>query len=229
MKKGRFSEKKSGKRWLTSTWKASLSTWLKSGLTVPSSVTVEVSAELGAEAEVAVGRRPSPARRASHAPGWPRRWRSGSARASAAARAVEASATRASRKPTRPGSSARPDDRDAEPADPPPEQHAHPDAVAALEADAGERQPDLHLVAAIVDAAGAVPDPVGGLVFAAGGGVEDVALDAARDSRTGRTRSGRCRARRGSDPTQSSFQMLSRRLIEVLIRAGSGSSQWKAK
>ena len=42
MKKGRFSEKNSGKRWFTSTWKASLSTWLKSGLTVPSSVTEEV-------------------------------------------------------------------------------------------------------------------------------------------------------------------------------------------
>ena len=42
MKKGRFSEKKFGKRWLTSTWNASLSTWLKSGLIVASSVTVEV-------------------------------------------------------------------------------------------------------------------------------------------------------------------------------------------
>ncbi len=42
MKNGRFSEKNVGKRWLTSTWNASLSTWLKSGLTVASSVTVEV-------------------------------------------------------------------------------------------------------------------------------------------------------------------------------------------
>ena len=36
MKNGRFSEKNSGKRWLTSTWNASDSTWLKSGLTVAS-------------------------------------------------------------------------------------------------------------------------------------------------------------------------------------------------
>ena len=42
MKNGRFSEKKTGKRWLTSTWNASLSTWLKSGLTVASTVTVDV-------------------------------------------------------------------------------------------------------------------------------------------------------------------------------------------
>ena len=41
MKNGRFSEKKIGNRWLTSTWNASLSTWLKSGLTVASSVTVD--------------------------------------------------------------------------------------------------------------------------------------------------------------------------------------------
>ncbi len=46
MKKGRFSEKKIGKRWLTSTWKASLSTWLKSGLTVASTVMVDVSPNL---------------------------------------------------------------------------------------------------------------------------------------------------------------------------------------
>jgi hypothetical protein len=43
MKNGRFSEKNTGNRWLTSTWNASLSTWLKSGLTVASSVIVEVS------------------------------------------------------------------------------------------------------------------------------------------------------------------------------------------
>ena len=43
MKNGRFSEKKIGNRWLTSTWKASLSTWLKSGLTVASSVIVDES------------------------------------------------------------------------------------------------------------------------------------------------------------------------------------------
>src|SRR5215207_9181098 len=43
MKNGRFSEKKSGKRWLTSTWKASLSTWLKSGLIVASAVISEVT------------------------------------------------------------------------------------------------------------------------------------------------------------------------------------------
>ena len=42
MKNGRFSEKNVGKRWFTSTWNASLSTWLKSGLTVASSVTVDV-------------------------------------------------------------------------------------------------------------------------------------------------------------------------------------------
>ena len=41
MKNGRFSEKKFGKRWFTSTWNASLSTWLKSGFTVASSVIVE--------------------------------------------------------------------------------------------------------------------------------------------------------------------------------------------
>ena len=40
MKNGRFSEKKTGNRWFTSTWKASLSTWLKSGLTVASRVIV---------------------------------------------------------------------------------------------------------------------------------------------------------------------------------------------
>src|SRR5712691_4797223 len=43
MKNGRFSEKKRGKRWLTWTWKASLSTWLKSGLIVPSTVAEEVT------------------------------------------------------------------------------------------------------------------------------------------------------------------------------------------
>ena len=42
MKKGRFSLKKIGKRLLTSTSNASLSTWLKSGLMVASRVTVEV-------------------------------------------------------------------------------------------------------------------------------------------------------------------------------------------
>ena len=42
MKNGRFSEKKRGNRWLTSTWKASLSTWLKSGLKVPSRATDEL-------------------------------------------------------------------------------------------------------------------------------------------------------------------------------------------
>ena len=42
MKNGRFSEKKIGKRWFTSTWNASLSTWLKSGFTVASSVIVGV-------------------------------------------------------------------------------------------------------------------------------------------------------------------------------------------
>ena len=42
IKNGRFSEKNVGKRWFTSTWKASLSTWLKSGLTVASSVIVDV-------------------------------------------------------------------------------------------------------------------------------------------------------------------------------------------
>ena len=42
MKNGRFSEKNTGKRWFTCTWNASLSTWLKSGLIVPSSVMPEV-------------------------------------------------------------------------------------------------------------------------------------------------------------------------------------------
>ena len=42
MKNGRFSLKNVGNRWFTSTWKASLSTWLKSGLTVASSVMLEV-------------------------------------------------------------------------------------------------------------------------------------------------------------------------------------------
>ena len=42
MKNGRFSEKNTGKRWLTWTWNASLSTWLKSGLIVPSSVMPDV-------------------------------------------------------------------------------------------------------------------------------------------------------------------------------------------
>ena len=42
MKNGRFSEKNTGKRWFTCTWKASLSTWLKSGLIVPSSVMPDV-------------------------------------------------------------------------------------------------------------------------------------------------------------------------------------------
>ena len=46
MKNGRFSEKKTGKRWLTCTWNASLSTWLKSGLMVPSSVMLEVMPNL---------------------------------------------------------------------------------------------------------------------------------------------------------------------------------------
>ena len=42
MKNGRFSLKKTGKRLLTSTSKASLSTWLKSGFMVASSVIVDV-------------------------------------------------------------------------------------------------------------------------------------------------------------------------------------------
>ena len=46
MKNGRFSEKNTGKRWLTSTCTASLSTWLKSGLSVASSVIVEVRPHL---------------------------------------------------------------------------------------------------------------------------------------------------------------------------------------
>ena len=67
MKNGRFSEKKSGKRWFTSTWNASLSTWLKSGLTVPSSVTVGRQADLRGDARVAsvVGRAPR-GRRVAH-------------------------------------------------------------------------------------------------------------------------------------------------------------------
>ncbi len=44
-----------GNRWLTSTWNASLSTWLKSGLTVASSVIVGRQSPLGADAEIAVG------------------------------------------------------------------------------------------------------------------------------------------------------------------------------
>jgi hypothetical protein len=43
MKNGRFSSKKTGKRSLSSTWHWSLSIWLKSGLTVASSVIVEVT------------------------------------------------------------------------------------------------------------------------------------------------------------------------------------------
>jgi hypothetical protein len=46
MKNGRFSEKNTGKRWFTWTWNASLSTWLKSGLMVPSSVMPEVMPNL---------------------------------------------------------------------------------------------------------------------------------------------------------------------------------------
>ena len=57
MKNGRFSEKKTGKRWLTSTWNASLSTWLKSGLTVASSVIVDVSPNLRADSPTSRSRR----------------------------------------------------------------------------------------------------------------------------------------------------------------------------
>ena len=46
MKNGRFSEKNTGYRWLTWTWNASLSTWLKSGLIVPSSVMPDVMPSL---------------------------------------------------------------------------------------------------------------------------------------------------------------------------------------
>ena len=46
MKNGRFSEKNTGKRWFTCTWNESLSTWLKSGLIVPSSVIPDVMPSL---------------------------------------------------------------------------------------------------------------------------------------------------------------------------------------
>ena len=84
MKNGRFSEKYTGKRWLTSTWKASLSTWLKSGFTVASSVIVDVRPHLALmpRSPVVVDvpqsrRRLAVLRRGS-------RWPTGSPRASAA-------------------------------------------------------------------------------------------------------------------------------------------------
>ena len=62
MKNGRFSEKKTGKRWFTSTWNASLSTWLKSGLTRRVERDRRRQARPAAEPDVgASSRRPIPA------------------------------------------------------------------------------------------------------------------------------------------------------------------------
>jgi len=74
----------------------------------------------------------------------------------------------------------RPRDRDAQAADAPPEDHAHRHAVAALEANALERQAQFHVVAGRRDRAGALPDPVGSAVLARPRAGEDVALHARR-------------------------------------------------
>ena len=73
----------------------------------------------------------------------------------------------------------RPRHRDADAADPAPEEDAHLHVGSALEADRLQRQPDLDGVACVGEPARAVPDPVGRGVFPAGRRVEHVELDAA--------------------------------------------------
>ena len=74
----------------------------------------------------------------------------------------------------------RPGHRDADAADAAPEQDAHAEILPALEPDTLKRKTNLHRVTGLVDAAGAVPDPVRRQVFAAGDAVQHVHLDAAR-------------------------------------------------
>src|SRR5262249_25677718 len=61
-----------------------------------------------------------------------------------------------------------------------PEQNAHPNVLTAFEANALERQTNLHGVAGVGEPAGTVPDPVGRGVLTAGNAVQHVHLNAAR-------------------------------------------------
>ena len=165
---------------MTSTWKASLSTWLKSGLTVASSVTVGRQSPLRAQAEVAVGvGRPQ---RAGAARSW---LRVSTCRRNQLARRprLEDRRSRASRavwKTHLPGSSAGHD------TDTPMRltrrQNRMPICTSAppLKRIVCERQADLDVVALVVDAAGALPDPVRRGVLVPRQRVDHVELNAAR-------------------------------------------------
>ena len=74
---------------------------------------------------------------------------------------------------------ARPRHRHAQAAHAPPEQHAHPDLRAALEANRLQRQADFDGIALVVQPPRAVPDPVGRRVLTTTARVEHVELHAA--------------------------------------------------
>ena len=178
MKNGRFSEKKIGNRWLTSTWKASLSTWLKSGLTVASSVIVDESPHFAL-----MPKSPS----ASALPPLARRdpllvAREHGGRNQLARRPRleirEAELGMLLEHP-RAWLERRPRHRHAGAADAPPEEDAHLHVGAATEADRLQRQTNLDRVALVVDTACAVPDPVRRGVFVPRQRVDHVELNAA--------------------------------------------------
>ena len=227
MKNGRFSEKKIGKRWLTSTWNASLSTWLKSGLTVASRVTVDDSPHftLTPRVAVVVG---IPHSLGGSGPDRARTSRTESPRASAAA-VMSVNASFACFWNTHlPGSSAGQETETPTRLMRRQNRIAHLHVGSALEADRLQRQTNLDRVAGIGDAPGALPDPVGRGVFAAAGVLSMSSwMPLGLTSRWYEV----CPVPSASrlKPTQSSLQMLSRLVIDVLMRDGSGSSQRNAK
>ena len=178
MKNGRFSLKKTGKRWLTSTSNASLSTWLKSGLTVASSVTADVRpyftltpksprARVRFQLDAIRPRLIARERRArNHFEQAPR------------LKLVERDDGIRLEHPLA-GRHLGPRRRHARAAQPPPEQHAHAHVRAAAKADVFERDANLRRPAVGADVAGALPHPVGREVFAARSALQRVHLDAA--------------------------------------------------
>ena len=178
MKNGRFSLKKTGKRWFTSTSNASLSTWLKSGLTVASSVTADVRPYFtltpkSPRALVAFHRERSDRDLIARE----RRARDHLEQASRLQLVERDDGIRLEHPLA--GRHLRPRRRDARAAEPPPEQHAHAHVRAAAKADVLERDADLRRPAVGADVPGALPHPVGREIFAARSALQRVHLDAA--------------------------------------------------
>ena len=162
MKNGRFSLKNTGKRWFTSTWKASLSTWLKSGLTVASSVIVDVMPyfTLAPKSPFVVGAPHALRRRRALVAS--RRSRSESLRATARlVQLVEDERRVRSRTPTCPAACAGHDHDTPMRLTAPEEQHAHPHVVAAARSGcSAAAAASRRCSPSVVHAAGALPDPV---------------------------------------------------------------------